>query len=54
VIKLLYLLVGIMLKQPVDELKSFFNEYVDELKKERENIQTFRLAPAVEMGGKEA
>lgn len=53
-IKVLYLLAGIMLKQTVDELKSVVQEYVAFLKANRDSIQVYRPNPAIQAGTLEA
>jgi len=53
-IKILYLLAGICLKQTIDEIKAVVSEYVDYLKQYRESIQTYRPNPALLKGSPEA
>ncbi len=53
-IKLLYLLVGISLKQTVDELKSVVQEHIASLKEQRENVKTYKPNPALIAGTQEA
>lgn len=47
-IKLLYLLTGIALKQTIDEIKSLVNEYVNYLARYRESIQQLPPEPGTE------
>lgn len=53
-IKLLYLLAGISLKQTVDEFKALFQRYVDNLEKRKEDTATYRPTPALLQGSPEA
>lgn len=53
-VKLLYLLAGIALKQAVDEIKAVTTEYVENLKKDREVVATYRPNPAILAGSPEA
>lgn len=53
-IKLLYLLAGIMLKQTVDEGKSLIQDHVKALKDQRDSIATYRQNPALQAGSAEA
>ncbi len=53
-IKILYLLAGIMLKQTVDEIKALLVEYGENLKRRREAIATYRPVPALMEGTAEA
>ena len=53
-IKLLYLLVGISLKQTVDELKGLVQEHITNLKERRESVRTYKPNPAVLAGSPEA
>lgn len=53
-IKLLYLLVGITLKQTIDEVKSLVDDYVKYLARYRAELQTYRGVPAHEKGSPEA
>jgi hypothetical protein len=53
-VKILYLLAGIALKQTVDEVKAVMNVYVQYLEKYRENVQTYKSNPAIQAGSVEA
>ncbi len=53
-VKILYLLAGIALKQTVDEIKFLTGEYVNYLKGYRDAVATFRPAPAARQGSVEA
>lgn len=53
-IKVLYLLLGISLKQLLDEIKSVTNERIKQLEKNREIIGTYRSPGAILKGTPEA
>ena len=53
-IKVLYLIAGILLKQTVDEIKFLVALYIEHLKKYRESLETYRPNPALQAGTKEA
>ena len=53
-IKILYLMVGVGLKQTIDEIKSLTTEYVEYLKQYRDKIQTYKPLPALQRGTIEA
>jgi hypothetical protein len=52
--KVVYLLVGVMLKQTVDEIKALISEYVESLKKYSDAVAEYRPLPAMEAGSLEA
>jgi hypothetical protein len=49
-IKVLYLLAGVLVKQLIDEIKVLAAQHVEELKKYREAIATYRPVPALVAG----
>ena len=51
--KMLFLLVGILLKQTIDEIKSLVAVYVEHLKQYRDAVSTYRPNPAIEYGSPE-
>ena len=53
-IKLLYLLVGILLKQTVDEFKVLIQHKISDLEKLRDEFAEYRPNPAVRAGSQEA
>lgn len=53
-LKLLYLLVGITLKQTIDEIKALANQYAAMIEQRSKNIQEYKPIPALEYGSVEA
>ena len=49
-VKILYLLVGITLKQAVDEIEAVANDYRNRLEKDREGVAAYRPNQAIEAG----
>jgi hypothetical protein len=49
-VKLLYLVLGILLKQALDEVKGVHAEYLSYLKARRDDLKTYKPNPAVEAG----
>lgn len=54
VIKLLYLLAGISLKQTADEFKSLFQRYIEHMERRRKAVATYVPIEAVHAGTPEA
>jgi hypothetical protein len=52
-VKILYLLADVALKQAIDEAKAVTNEYLDYLRKYRELVATYSPDPAVQAGSVE-
>ena len=52
-IKLLYLAVGLMLKQTMDEFKELWREHAADLRRKAESLATYRPNPAIEAGSRE-
>lgn len=53
-IKLLYIIVGILLKQTIDEIKALNNGRLEKLNEAYEDTAAYRAAPAAVYGSKEA
>ena len=53
-VKMLYLILGLALKQTVDEIKSLVGQKVEKLEKVRDAVGTYRPNPPLEAGSREA